>query len=110
MLIVLVFGAALVGAGLVLLTNLFGAADSVIRRVTSQPLGQLAPGFAASRHGFRIYALLVIAVGLLCAGFGLTSVFIPLAAGFIVIGAALFGIASVIAIAGEVETYRKLKR
>ena len=107
---VLTIGVLLVLAGLVLLLNLFGAADVVIRRVTSRPLGELAPGFAASRRGFKTYAALVLAVGVLCVGLAETAQFLPLGAALLVVGALLFGIASVIAIAGEVETYRGLKR
>ncbi len=90
--------------------NVVGAGDYVMHRVTTQPLGSLAPGFAATRRGFKTYASLVIAVGLLCAGIGMTAVFIPLAALLLVLGAVIFGIASVVAITGEVETYRALKR
>jgi hypothetical protein len=108
--LVLVIGVLLFVAGFVLLLNLFGAADLVMRRVTSQPLGELAPGFAASRRGFRTYAVLVLAIGILCLGLAATASFIPLGAGLLVLGALTFGIASVIAIAGEVETYRGLKR
>jgi hypothetical protein len=107
---VLTIGVLLVLAGLVLLLNLFGAADFVMRRVTSQPLGELAPGFAATRRGFRTYAVLVLAVGVLCVGLAETAQFVPLGAALLVLGALMFGIASVIAIAGEVETYRGLKR
>jgi hypothetical protein len=103
-------GVVLVLAGLVLLLNLFGAGDVVMRRVTSQPLGELAPGFAASRRGFRTYAVLVLAVGVLCVGLAETANFIPLGAALLVLGALMFGVGSVIAIAGEVETYRGLKR
>jgi hypothetical protein len=108
--LVLVIGALLSLAGLVLFVNLWGAADLVMRRVTSQPLGELAPGFAASRRGFRVYAALVLAVGILCLGLAATAWFIPLGAGLLLLGALAFGIASVIAIAGEVATYRALKR
>ncbi len=108
--LVLVIGVLLFLAGFVLLVDLFGAADLVLRRVTSQPLGELAPGFAASRRGFRTYALLVLAIGILCLGLAATAWFIPMGAGLLVLGALIFGIASVIAIAGEVETYRALKR
>ncbi len=103
-------GVLLCIAGLILLLNLFGAAEPVIRRVTSRSLGELAPGFAASRRGFRTYAALVLAVGVLCVGLAMTAQFLPLGAALLVLGALLFGIASVIAIAGEVETYRALKR
>jgi hypothetical protein len=108
--VVLVIGVLLLLAGFVLLVNLFGAADLVMRRVTSQPLGELAPGFAASRRGFRTYAVLVLAIGILCLGLAATAWSIPLGAGLLIIGALTFGIASVIAIAGEVETFRALKR
>jgi hypothetical protein len=108
--IVLAIGVLLCLAGLILLLNLFGAADLVMRRVTSQPLGELAPGFAANRRGFRVYAVLILAVGILCLGLAATAWSIPLGAGLLVLGALTFGIASVIAIAGEVETYRALKR
>ena len=108
--LVLAIGVALTIAGVVLLTNLLGAGDYVIRRVTAQYLGSLPPGFAASRRGFRTYSVLVIAVGLVCAGVGLIERTIPIATVLIVLGAAGFGIASVIAITGEVETYRALKR
>ena len=110
MTVVLAFGIALCVVGLVLLVNLFGAADFVIRSVTNKPLGELAPGFAASKRGFRIYATLLISVGVVCAGVGMTTLYLPLAAGLLVIGALMFGIASMVAIAGEVETYRMLKR
>ena len=103
---VLVIGVLLAIAGVVLLVNLFGAGDFVIRTVTSKYLGSLPPGYAASKRGFRIYAVLVLAVGLVCAGFGLTGQLLPVGAGLIVVGALIFGIASVIAITGEVGTAR----
>jgi len=108
--VVLAIGVVLVVAGLVLVLNLFGAGDLVMRRATTQPLGDLAPGFAASRRGFQIYSVLVLSVGVLCVGLAETAHFLPLAAALLVVGALTFGIASVIAIAGEVETYRGLKR
>jgi hypothetical protein len=107
---VLAVGLVICGAALVLLLNLFGAGDFVIRRVTSQSLGELAPGFAASRRGFRTYATLVLAVGVVCVGIGQLDRSVPLAATVIVLGALAFGIASIVAIAGEVTTYRALKR
>ena len=108
--LVLAIGVLLVVAGLLLLLNLFGAADLVIRRVTSRSLGELAAGFAASRRGFRTYAALILAIGVLCVGLAMTDRFLPLGATLLVLGAVMFGIASVIAIAGEVETYRAMKR
>ncbi|HUY74331.1 MAG TPA: hypothetical protein VMW11_07450 [Candidatus Dormibacteraeota bacterium] len=107
---VLSLGVLLALAGTVLLLNLFGAGGYVVRRVTSRSLGELAPGYAATPRGFKTYAVLVLSVGMLCAGIGLTAVFIPLGAGVIVLAAVTFGVASMIAIAGEVETYRALKR
>jgi hypothetical protein len=104
---VLVIGVLLTLAGLALLLNLFGAGDYVIRTVTSKYLGSLPPGYAASKRGFRIYAVLVLAVGLVCAGFGLTDRLLPIGAALIVIGAVSFGIASVVAITGELETSRR---
>jgi hypothetical protein len=90
--------------------NLFGAGDVVIRRVTSRDLGSLPPGFAASKRGFRIYAVLLIAVGVLCLGLAATTWLLPLGAAMLVAGAITFGIASMVAIAGEVETARGQKR
>ena len=103
----LVIGLLLALAGVALLLNLFGAGDYLIRSVTSKYLGSLPPGYAASRRGFRIYALLVLAVGLVCAGFGLTGRLLPIGAGLIVVGALTFGIASIVVISGEVETSRR---
>ena len=110
MAVVLAIGVLVTMAGVVLLLNLFGAGDYVIRRVTSKYLGELPPGFAASRRGFRIYATLVIAIGVVCLGLGLTSTLLPIAAGLIVVGAVVFGVASIVAIAGEVETARGSKK
>jgi len=107
--VVLVIGGALCVAGFVLLLNLFGAGDYVMRRVTSRYLGDLPPGFAATKRGFRIYATLVLAVGIVCLGIGLLGGPLPVAAGLLVIGAIIFGIASVVAIAGEVDVYRAHK-
>ena len=103
---VLVIGVLLAVAGVVLLLNLFGAGDYVIRTVTSKYLGSLPPGYAASKRGFRVYAVLVLAVGLVCAGFGLTGPLPAMGAGLIVVGVVIFVIASVIAITGEVGTAR----
>jgi hypothetical protein len=107
--LVLAIGVVLCLAGIVLLLNLFGAAEYVIRRVTSRNLGELPPGFGASKRGFRIYATLVLAVGFVVVGVGLLGSAVPIAAALIVVGALIFGLASVVAIAGEVETARKPK-
>ncbi len=110
MAVVLAIGVALCVAGVVLLLNLFGAGDYVIRRVTSKYLGSLPPGYAASKRGFRIYAALVLAIGVVCLGLGLTFPLLPVGVGLIVVGAVGFGIASVAAIAGEIETARGNKQ
>src|SRR5260370_38203301 len=70
---VLAIGVILGVAGLVLLLNVAGAGDLVMRRVTSQPLGELAPGFAASRRGFQTYSALVIAIGVFAVGLGVAG-------------------------------------
>jgi len=107
---VLAIGALLSVAGVVLLVNVGGAGDLVMRRVTSQPLGELAPGFAASRGGFKTYAALVLAIGLVAVGLGVAGSSALMGAGLMVLGGISFVVASVIAIAGEVKTYRALKR
>ncbi len=107
--LLLAIGVLICAAGLALLVNLAGAGDYVMRTVTSRYLGSLPPGFAASKRGFRIYATLVLAVGLMCLGLSLVERALPVAAGLIVLGAVIFGIASVVAIAGEVETARRPK-
>ena len=75
----------------------------------SAPLPAGARSLTAT-HAVVIIAALVLAVGIVCAGLGAADRSVPLAAGLIVVGALAFGVASVIAIAGEVETYRALKR
>lgn len=108
--VVLAIGVLLSLAGIILLVNLAGAADAVIRRVTSRSLGELAPGFAASPGGFRIYALLILALGVAVAGLGVLSQS-PLAGlALAAIGLVAFVAASAVAIVGEVRTYRGLKR
>ena len=106
----LVIGAviALLGAGL--LVNLFGVGDLVIRGVTSRYLGSLPPGYAASKEGFRVYAALVIAIGLLFAGFGLAESSVALGSVFFGAGAVAFVVISAMVIRGEIATYRDLKR
>jgi hypothetical protein len=107
---VLAIGAILCVAGLALLLNVAGAGDLVMRRVTTQPLGELAPGFAASHRGFQIYAALVFAIGVFAVGLGVAGSSALIGAGLMVLGGISFVVASVIAIAGEVSTYRALKR
>src|SRR5256885_12114478 len=100
--VVLAIGVLVTVAGAVLLLNLFGAGDYVIRRVTSRYLGTLPPGFAASKRGFRIYAVLVLAVGVLCLGLAASAWLPPLGAALLVGGAITLGVASMMAIAGQV--------
>src|SRR6266849_6745407 len=107
--VVLVLGILISAAGVVLLLNVGGAADIVMRRVTSQPLGELAPGFAATRRGFNIYASLVLSIGILAIGLGVIGQYVSLGTSLIVLGGITFAGASVIAIAREVETYRAQK-
>jgi hypothetical protein len=40
----------------------------------------------------------------------MTARFVPIGAALLVVGAMTFGIGSVVAIAGEIETYRALRR
>ncbi len=105
---VLALGLVLVAAGAVLLVNLGGAADAVIHRVTSRNLGELAPGYGASPGGFRVYATLILALGVVVAGLGISPGAPVAGAVVMVVGGAGFAIASVIAITGEVRTYRAL--
>ena len=106
----LIIGVLLALAGIALLLNVGGAGDLVIRRVTSRSLGGLAPGYAASPDGFKIYATLILAIGVAVAGLGMAEWSAVLGVGVLVLGIAAFAVASVIAIAGEVRTYRALKR
>lgn len=96
-------------AGIALLLNVGGVGAFVIRRVTSRSLGELAPGYAASPGGFKVYATLILAIGVAVTGLEITdrSAFVGLI--LLVLGIAAFVIASAIAIAGEVRTYRALK-
>ena len=107
---VLAIGVLLCVAGIALLLNLGGSADAVIRKVTSRSLGELAPGFAASRGGFRIYAALVLAIGVAVSGLGILDQSVAFGVGLLAVGLIVFVAASVIAIVGEVRTYRALKR
>jgi len=76
----------------------------VIRRVTSQPLGSLPPGYAATRRGYLAYTFLVFDLGLILLAINFENPWLILGA----IG--LFVIASITVIVGEVVTYRNLKR
>ena len=106
----LIVGALISLAGIALLFNVGSAGDFVIRRVTSRSLGELAPGYAASPAGFKVYATLVLAVGVAVTGLELVDRSAVFGLALLVFGLIVFVVASVIAIAGEVRTYRALKR
>jgi hypothetical protein len=106
----LAMGVLLSLAGTVLLLNVGGAADAVIRRVTSRSLGELAPGYAASRGGFKVYAVLVLAIGIAVVGLEIADRSAALGVGLLLLGLVAFAVASLVAIIGEVRTYRTLKR
>ncbi|HEY8798272.1 MAG TPA: hypothetical protein VIO85_10460 [Candidatus Dormibacteraeota bacterium] len=106
----LVVGVLISVAGIALLFNVGGAGDLVIRRVTSRSLGELAPGYAASSGGFKVYATLILAVGVAVIGLEIVDRSAWIGLVLLLIGIAVFVVASVVAIVGEVRTYRALKR
>jgi hypothetical protein len=83
--------------------------EAVIRRVTSQSLGSLAPGYAASRSGFVVYAALVGALGLIVLSLDLMTR-TAAALYLLIAGVVIFVAGSIVVIVGEVVTYRALKR
>ena len=94
----------------VLILDIGGAAKAVIRNLTSRSLGDLAPGYAASPTGLRIYAAIIGAIGLIFASLAAAAAApIPGLVGMIGGGIA-FVLLSIVAIRGEVSTYRALKR
>ena len=109
MAVVLAIGIVLAIAGIVLLLDLFGAGDFVMRHVTSKYLGSLPPGFANSKRGFRVYSVLVMAIGVIFLGVAAAAWIVPLGIVLLVLGLAAFVVLSVIAIRGEGETARKPK-
>ena len=106
----LIVGVLLSLAGIALLLNVGGAGDFVIRRVTSRSLGELAPGYAASPGGFKVYATLIFVLGVAVTGLEITDRSALLGVTMLVLGIAAFVGGSVIAIVGEVRTYQALKR
>ena len=106
----LIIGGLIMLIGLVLALNLLGAGTFVIRNLTSRYLGTLPPGYAASQRGFRVYALLVIAIGLLFAGFGEAETSVPIGIALFALGAVGFVVLSVLAIRGEAATVRETRR
>ena len=104
------FGLLILATGFVLFFDLGGAARALIRRVTSRSLGGLAPGYAADPRGMRVYAFLLIGLGLALAGVGVLPGSLLAGAALLALGVADFLVASVLIIAGEVRTYRALPR
>jgi len=101
-----------VGLGAVLLLLSLGLVfrrQYVIDRVTSRPLGSLAPGYAATHWGYAVYVGLVQSIGLAVLGIGL-SAYRPSTIELFWIGSGTFVGFSIAAILGEVRTYRDLKR
>jgi phosphatidylglycerophosphate synthase len=83
---------------------LVAARDFVIDHVTSRSLGSLAPGYAATRRGYYTYAALVGVIGLILLALYIGNPWLVL------LWISLFLATSIAAIAGEVRTYRELKR
>ena len=78
--------------------------DVVIRNVTARPLGSLAPGYAATTRGYTAYAFLVFNIGFVLLAINLANT-------WLIIGSiGLFIVVSITTIAGEVVTFRNLKR
>jgi hypothetical protein len=103
--IVLGLGIVLVVAGFVLDAN----RKFVIDHLTSRSLGSLAPGYAATPNGIRVYTYLVSFIGIALAGLGLSDRLPQFGAAGVVCGALGFAVFSIIAIVGEVRVYRALK-
>ena len=110
MLLVLVAGLILFAIGTALALDVRDSGSFVIKRVTSRSLGSLAPGFAASPAGFRVYALLIAAIGAVLMGLGSLDQFGSASTALAVVGVVAFVLLSIAAIAGEVKTFRDLKR
>jgi hypothetical protein len=106
---VLVIGALLFVIGIVLLFNLAGAGDFVMRHVTSRSIGTLPPGYANSRAGFRVYSALVISIGCVFMGVSVAVSAVALGLALLLVGLAGFAATSALAIRGEMQTYRRLK-
>ena len=98
--LLLILGVALVLAS----AALYAARDFVIRHVTSKSLATLAPGYAATRHGYNAYAGLVCDIGLILIALHFAALW------FLLLTFLGFIVGSVLVIVGEVVTYRALKR
>src|SRR5579864_1073371 len=106
----LVIGGLFVVVGAVLISNVAGAADFAMTRITRRNLGSLAPGFAASKAGFRVYARLYWFVGVFFLGAGVAVRYALFGLGVMAAAFVAFVFLSVVAIRGEVSSYRALKR
>jgi hypothetical protein len=105
---VIAIGVVLAVAGLVLYSDVAGVGGCVIRVVTSRNLGSLAPGYAATRGGFQVYSLLLVAFAVAVTGAGVSPIQ-PLAGVIsVAAGCLAFALLSVLAIAGEIRTFRRL--
>jgi hypothetical protein len=107
--VALVLGILLLLAGRILHANFVGSADFVIKNLTSRSLGSLAPGYAASSTGFKVYTHLLTAIGMALAGLGVLDWGGHFGEILVLVGIVYFVIFSVVAIVGEVTTYRALK-
>ena len=99
--------AALTVIGVVLIFAsgaLFIAQDTVMRAVTSRSLGSLAPGYAATKLGYRLYVGLVTDVGLIALAIGLNIAWL------IIVSIVIFVIETIAVAIGEVVVFRRLKR
>jgi len=108
--VVTALGLLILLAGGILYANVAGAADFLIKNLTSRSLGTLAPGYAASPSGIRVYANVVASFGIVAIGLGSTDWGGSAGAFVAVVGFVLFIAFSAVAIVGEVRTYRALKR
>ena len=108
--VLLVVGAVFALVGALLLVNGGGAADFVKRNVTSRYVGSLAPGFANSDAGFAVYARLLSSIGAVFVGVAIAARFAVFGVAVIGVGLVAFAVLSVLAIRGEIATYRGLKR
>jgi hypothetical protein len=99
-------GVVLLGLGVAMELN----RDRLIRRVTSRSLGSLAPGYAATGAGIRVYTGLVVSIGVTVLGAGLAGSYRTLGGAVLLAGVAAFLVLSVVALVGETQTFRKLKR
>jgi hypothetical protein len=105
-----VIGTALLLVSLVLGLDFGGAGKAVIRNLTSRSLGQLAPGYAASPVGFKVYAAMLGSIGLVLVGLDAATKAAVAGLLAMTVGVIAFLLLSILAIVGEVRTYRALKR